>query len=131
MRLTNVYKGLLLSLALLLATSMFAGTISTKGSLQVLDTVSLSGTQLAPGQYSVKWDGKGPNVEISIMQGHKVVATTSARIIDLSESASSDSLLTTKAADGSKSVSEIRFGGKKYALEIGQESANAADGAGK
>lgn len=125
MKLTNISKGLLLGLALLLSTSVFASNVSNKGTLQIADRVTVSGTQLSPGSYSVKWEGKGPSVEVSILQGHKVVATTQARVVDLTQSPSSDSALTTQNADGSKSLSEIRFGGKKYTLQIGQESASA------
>jgi len=131
MKFASISKGLLLGLALLLATSVFASNASNKGSLQVTDPVTVSGTQLSPGDYSVKWEGKGPNVEVSILQGRKVVATTQARVVDLTQSPKSDSVLTTQNADGSKSLSEIRFGGKKYTLQIGQESANADGGASK
>jgi len=83
MKFANVSKGLLLGLALLLATSVFAAT--NKGSMQLVDPVTVSGKQLPAGDYSVKWDGSGPNVELSILKGNKVVATTPARLIDLSQ----------------------------------------------
>jgi len=123
----NISKGLWLGLALLLATSVFAANTTTKGSLQVIDPVTVSGTQLSPGDYSVKWEGKGPDVEVSILQGRKVVATTTARVVDLPQSPNNDSVVTTQNADGSKSLSEIRFGGKKYSLQVGQEAANNAE----
>ena len=72
----NVY-----GLALLLATSVFAAT--NKGSMQLQDPVTVSGKQLRAGDYSVKWDGSGPNVELSILKGNKVVATTPARLLIL------------------------------------------------
>lgn len=122
MKLSKTYKALLLGLTLLLATSAFA---ASKGSLQVNDKLSVSGKQLAPGDYTVKWEGNGPSVELSILQGRTVVATVPARLIDLSRSADSNAAVVKQNADGSRSLSEIRFGGKKYALAIGQESAQA------
>jgi len=125
MKFAKFSKGLLLGLALVLATAAFAA--SNKGSLQVVDPVTVSGKQLRPGDYSVKWDGSGPNVELSIMQGKKVVATTPARLIDLNQTPNSNSAVVKTNDDGSKALSEIHFGGKKYALAIGQETA-AMDG---
>jgi len=128
MKFANVSKGLLLvGLALLLATSAFAA--SNKGSMQLLDTVTVSGKPLPAGDYSVKWDGTGPNVELNILQGSKVVATTPARLIDLSQKPNSDAAIVQRNDDGSKSLTEIHFGGKKYALAIGNETASM-DGSG-
>ena len=69
MSVSKISKGLLLGLALLLATSGFA---ANKGSLQVDDPVTVNGKQLAAGEYTVKWDGAGPNVELNIMKGKNV-----------------------------------------------------------
>src|SRR6202521_6219959 len=76
MKFQSICKSLLLGLALLLATSAFAA--ANKGSLQLPSTVTVSGTQLSAGDYSVKWDGNGPTVELNILQGSKVVATPPA-----------------------------------------------------
>jgi hypothetical protein len=127
MKFANISKGLLLGLALLLATSAFAA--ANKGSVQFLSPVTVSGKQLPAGDYSVKWDGNGPNVELNILQGNKVVATTPARLIDLSQKPDSDAAVVRSNADGSRSLSEIHFGGKKYALAVGSESASM-DGSG-
>jgi hypothetical protein len=127
MKFQNVSKSLLLGLALLLATSAFAA--GNKGSMQLLDPVNVSGKQLPAGDYSVKWDGSGPNVEVNIMKGNKVVATTPARLIDLSTKPERDSAVVRNNDDGSRSLAEIHFSGKTYGLAIGSESASM-DGSG-
>ena len=127
MKFANVSKGLLLGLTLLLATSVFAA--SNKGSMQLLDPVTVSGKQLPAGDYSVKWDGTGPNVELNILRNNKVVATTPARLIDLNQKVNGDAAVLKNNDDGSKTLTEIRFGGRKYALAIGQETASM-DGSG-
>jgi hypothetical protein len=119
MNASRISKGLLLGLALTLAVSAFA---ANKGSLQVNDLVSVSGSQLAKGSYTVKWDGNGPDVQLNILQGNKVVATTPAKLVALNQSANESSAVVRLNSDGSRSLSEIRFGGKKYALHIGAES---------
>lgn len=126
MKASKMFQGLLLGLALLLATSAFA---ANKGSLQVSDPVTVSGKQLAAGDYTVKWEGNGPSVELNILQGNRVVATAPARLIDLNRSSDNNAAVTKLNGDGSKALSEIRFSGKKYALAIGEESAKAEAGA--
>jgi hypothetical protein len=122
MKFQSFSKSMLMGLALLLATSAFAA--ANKGSVQFLDPVTISGKQVPAGDYSVKWDGNGPNVELNILKGSKVVATTPARLVDLSDKSNNDAALVKKNDDGSKSLSEIRFGGKKYALAIGSETSS-------
>jgi len=118
----KVTKSLVLGLAVLLATSAFA---ANKGSLQVQEPISVNGQQLAPGDYKVQWDGSGPNVELSIMQGKKVVTKVPAHVVDLSSASNADAAVVKNNADGSKSLSEVRFGGKKYAIAVGEEAAKA------
>ena len=128
MKFANISKGLLAGLTLLLATSVFAAnTHNNKGSLQLQNSVTVSGKTVPAGDYSVKWEGTGSNVQLNILQGSKVVASTSARIVDLDQSSSSDSTVLKSNGDGSKSLAEIRFGGKKYAIAL-DESASAEMG---
>jgi hypothetical protein len=125
MKASKISKGLLLGLALLLATSVFA---INKGSLQVSDPVTVNGKQIGAGEYTVKWEGNGPDVELNILHGKNVVATVPARMVDLDRAPSRDSAVTVVNPDGHKSLNEIRFSGKKYALAIGAESAKAESG---
>ncbi len=122
MSVSKISKGLLLGLALLLATSGFA---ANKGSFQVNDPVTINGKQLASGTYGVTWDGPGPNVELNILKGKNVVATVPAHMLDLEQSPVRDSVVTNTNSDGHKSLSEIRFSGKKYAFAVNNESAKA------
>jgi hypothetical protein len=113
----------LVAVALLLTTAAFA---ANKESLKVFDPVQVSGTQLPAGNYTVTWEGTGPSVDVTITRGKDVVAKTSARLQDLPKAPSRTGLVTKRNADGTRSLSEIQFGGKKYALEIG-ETTNQAD----
>ncbi len=124
MKFANGLKGLLLGLALLLAASAWA---SNKGSIEITDNVSVGGQQLKAGDYSLRWEGNGANVELSILKGNKVVATTPAHLMDVTQSAGRDMVLTKTNADGSKSLSQIQLAGKRFAIEIGQESASGGD----
>jgi hypothetical protein len=115
MKLNNLAKAVVLGLAVLLASSAFA---INKGSLQVRETVEVNGQQLPAGDYQVRWDGTGANVEVSFMQGKKEVAKTSAKVLALDKPYGYDSAVVEH--DGGKAaISEVRFAGKKYALAIG------------
>jgi uncharacterized protein YcnI len=120
MKLSHAAKSIVLGLALVLATSAFAGN---KGSLKVQEPITVSGQQVPAGDYKVSWEGTGSNVEVSILQGSKVVAKTSGRIVEMSQSSQYDSAVVRKNSDGSRALSEIRFSGKKQALAIGEAAA--------
>lgn len=114
---------LVLASAILLASTALA---ANKGSLNLSEPVNISGTQLKAGSYSVRWEGNGPNVELKIMRGKQVVASSPARLVELSSSANNDAAVFKNNGDGSRSLSEIRFYGKKQALAIGSESADSS-----
>jgi hypothetical protein len=110
---------------LLLTVSGFAASDAHKGTLQVFDAVQVNGKQLPAGEYQVKWEGNGPNVEATIIKSGKVVTTLPAHVVDLPEKAPTDTSVVSKNTDGSRSLTQIRFGGKKFALAVGEESARA------
>ena len=87
MKFATVSKSLVMALALLLASSAFA---ATKGSLQIGNPVTVNGTTLKPGDYKVQWEGSGPNVEVSILQGKNVVAKAPAHVVDLPAASPND-----------------------------------------
>lgn len=117
-------KSMILALALLLATSAFAGD-SHKAALQTFDTVQVSGKQLPAGEYQLKWEGNGPDVQLNILKNNKVVATTAAKVVELDQKNDGDAALVNKAADGSRQLTGVRFAGKKYALAISEGTAQA------
>ncbi|HTZ98445.1 MAG TPA: hypothetical protein VMB18_18730 [Terriglobales bacterium] len=124
MKFGNLYKSLLLGLTLLLAVGAFA---ANKGSMQILDPVNVNGKTLPAGEYSLQWDGTGQNVQVSILRGKKVVATAPAHVVGLDKSSQANEALV-KNTDGSRSLSEVRFEGKKYALQIGEAGGMAEAG---
>jgi hypothetical protein len=123
----SVLKILVLGAALLLASSAFAGTKS----LQINHPVTVNGTELKPGEYKFEWQGSGPNVELSIMKGNKVVAKTAAHVVELATPADYDAAITRKTDNGSESLSGLRFQGKKLSLELGEASDGMQPGSSK
>jgi hypothetical protein len=127
MKTQKIFKGVILGMALLMTVSAFAAS-ANKGSLQLMDSVTLNGKQLAAGEYSLQWDGSGNNVQLSVMQGKKLVVTTPAQLINLEKSPSNGAAIIKSNTDGTKALAEVRFGGKKYALAIGGDSAQPEPG---
>ena len=110
MNASKISKGLLLGLTLLLATSVFA---ANKGSLQVSDPVTVNGKQIGAGDYTVKWEGNGPNVELNILRGKNVVATVPARMVDLDRVPSRDSAVTVRQSGRPQITERDPLFGKK------------------
>jgi hypothetical protein len=125
MKLSLNSKLITLALALLLATSAFAASDAHKGNLQVFDPVQVNGKQLSAGEYQLKWEGKGPDVQLNIMKGGKVVASSQAKVVDLEQKSNGDAAIVSNNTDGSRSLNQIRFGGKKYALSLNGETSQA------
>jgi hypothetical protein len=125
MHASKVTKNLLLGLTLFLAASAFA---ANKGPLQITDNTSVGGKQLKPGDYTVTWDGDGPNVQLNIMKGNKLVFTVPAHVVTTDQPTSRNSIVATQDGNGTKTLSEIRFSGKKYTLEIGENMGGSQTG---
>jgi hypothetical protein len=105
----------------LLATGAFA---SNKGSLHVEEAVQVNGQQLPAGDYQLRWDGTGSEVQLSFMQGKKEVAKAPAKVIDLDKAFRYDSAVVDRTSGAS--LSQVRFAGKKFALAIGGEGSSAS-----
>jgi hypothetical protein len=119
MKFATVSKSIILGLALVLASSAFA---ATKRNLQLTDSLTVNGTTLKPGDYQFQWEGSGPNVELSILRGKNVVAKVPAHVVELQAAASNDAAVTHTNDSGPRSLTGVRFGGKKFALELGEAS---------
>ena len=128
MKFATVTKSLVVGLALTLASSAFA---ASRANLTLNNPTSINGTSLKAGEYKLQWDGNGPNVEVSIMQGKKVVAKVPAKVVDLNQSSANDAALLKQNSDGTTTLAGARFQGKKFALELGEASDGMQAGSSK
>jgi len=65
-------------LAFLLTSVSFAADNSKH--LTIGTAAQVGNTTLQPGDYTVKWDGSGSNVNVTILQGKKTVASAPAKL---------------------------------------------------
>jgi hypothetical protein len=49
-------------------------------SVDIPATVQVGGTQLKPGNYKVKWEGAGPDIQVTFLLDGKTVATAPATL---------------------------------------------------
>jgi hypothetical protein len=115
-------KGLFFGASLLLASAAVAGE---KASVKVYEDVKLNGKTITAGKYDLAWEGTGSNVQVSITRGKEVVATLPAQVETSQSASATTGYSTRKEGDGSKSVTNFFFAGKKYTLNLNQQEATA------
>lgn len=117
----------------LVAVVLFAGmafAAANKGSLQLQHPTNVAGKQLASGDYSLRWDGTGDQVDLKIYSGKNVVASVPARMVKMDRPSANNSAVLNTNADGSYSLSQVRFGHKDYALDIVNDGGAGASASG-
>lgn len=114
--LSDISKAVFLTTLVLVASSTFA---ASKGPLNLQHDTNVAGKALQTGTYTVSWEGTGDQVELKIFKGKNLIMSVPASVIQLSSSPENDSAVVSQGSDGTRSLSQIRFSGKKSALQIG------------
>jgi hypothetical protein len=109
------YSAVLALVAFCLSLSAFAKD-RNEGKFTLADPASIGSTQLRPGDYKATWEGTGSDVQVKILQGKNVVATTSAKLVD---NPTHQDSVTVKGEPGARSIDEIDFGGPRKSLVFG------------
>jgi hypothetical protein len=100
---------------MLLTANAFA---ADKGSMQVKSPVMVGETQLPAGDYTVQWEGTGPDLELTIKRGRKVKATVPARLVPENSAFDQNATIIRVESDGSRKLIAIRLSGKRFTLQI-------------
>ena len=109
------FGALALAAAVVLSMGAFAKD-KNEGKFTLTNPAQIGSTQLKPGDYKAVWEGTGSDVQVKILQGKDVVATTSAKLVDKQNTSDS---VTLGGADNVKTVDEIDFARAKKALVFG------------
>ncbi len=96
-----------------------ADSASHKGHLSIDRAVVVGNQPLAPGEYQLRWQEHGNTADVSIVEGNKVLVTTTAQVVTLPSKADGD--ITDTRADGAGRIAlvETRFSGQEHALRFG------------
>ena len=121
MKSRKIYSSLLLGAALLVAANAFA---AEKETVETREAMTVNGTSLPAGKYTVTWEGSGPSVELAFHKGKNVVATVPAHLVNIKTAGSAGFVI--NRDKGSVELTQIRPEGKKYVLTIGGESVQTA-----
>jgi hypothetical protein len=112
------------------ASLLFAGAAlaanATQGKLHLYEAVSIQGKQLQPGNYKVEWNGKGPDVQLTILNGKETVATLPAKVVPTNNKNAEDGYSAAKQPDGSTDLQTIFFHGTAFEIQVSQQAVNSA-----
>jgi hypothetical protein len=72
---------------------------------------SLNGTQLPAGQYKISWERHSPEASVAFALGKNLVTTAAATWVERNVRYPANEVVYSTAADGSRTILEIRFAG--------------------
>lgn len=101
---------------LVLALTATAFAANGAATVKLFSAAQLNGKSLAAGEYKVKWDSHSPEADVTFLQGKTAVATAHARLVDRDQASPENVVVTHANSDGSETIVEIRFEGKKSVL---------------
>ena len=120
----------LAAVVLMLPLSALAAS-KNSSNVEIPDKVVVNGKQIQPGTYKVEWNGTGPNVEVSILQGHKTVAQAPARLVN--GTYEQQAIVTHQNNSGANVLDQIQLKNKELDLSAssgGNSGANPAANSG-
>jgi hypothetical protein len=69
------------------------------------DPIVVAGTQLKPGDYTVRWSGAGSDVQVQFMQGKKELVSAPAKLVNKHHNTSP--MILTDSANGAVTLKEL------------------------
>jgi hypothetical protein len=113
------YTALLSTLALVFSLNCFARS-NNERSVTISDPVQVGSTQLKPGTYKVEWQGTGPAVQVSFLQGNKTLATVPGMLKTNDDQVTRDAIVTDTTSSHGSTLKEIDFHRQKEAVVFDQ-----------
>jgi hypothetical protein len=89
--------------------------------ISLSDSVQVGATDLKPGDYTLQWDGDGPEVQVKVLKGKNVVATVPAKLAQ--GTSGYVNAITTRTVGNVKTLDEVDFAGGKQSLVFGEAGA--------
>ncbi len=90
-----------------------------EGNFTLSSPAQVGSTQLQPGDYKATWDGSGSDVQVKILQGKNVVATTSAKLVQKEQPAPYSAVTLSNPSNGTATLNELSFNKRKESLVFG------------
>ena len=102
---------------LLLSLGAFAKD-KDSGNFDLTQTAKVGSTVLHPGHYKAEWTGPENNLNVSIIEHGKTVATTKGKLETLPQAAPYGAVTIRTHKDQSKRLEEIQFNNRRNALQL-------------
>jgi hypothetical protein len=100
--------------ALFLVTAAFAGDTAVKFS----SPTTVNGTKVAAGEYILRYEIKGNTADVKIMQSQKVIASTTATVVENKDKSRYTGVVREQKADGTSALREIQFADQKQVIRF-------------
>lgn len=104
---------LTLTLALVASAAAFA---DGSRKLVLRYDMTLKGTPLAQGEYTVSWVNHSLEATVTLAKKNNAVATVQGRLVDPGRKFTQNAVLFDEAADGTRIIREIRLAGSSQAI---------------
>lgn len=96
--------------------AMSAVAAQNSGKFTLPSAAQLNGKSLAAGEYKVRWEGQGSDVQVTISQGKQTIATVPAKLVERNEKAARNAVVLDSSGGGAGSIVEVQLAGKQAAL---------------
>jgi YD repeat-containing protein len=83
----------------------------------------LNGTTINPGSYKLSYTTSGSTTEVNVLQGKKTIASATGEMVEIQTAPQHDSVISKMNPDGTRTIYEIQFAGKKQAIRFNNEPA--------
>ena len=93
---------------------------TNQGDISLGSTAQIGSQQLRPGDYTVRWEGTGPSVQVTILRGKKVVATETATLKQGKPPSGHDEVDMRQQDNGTETIERIDFAKRGVSLVFGE-----------
>ncbi|MGH9556097.1 MAG: hypothetical protein ACRD2Y_09785 [Terriglobales bacterium] len=107
-------------MAVLIALTLSLGAAAGNGkaTITIADGVSLNGKTLAAGEYKVKWERRSAEADVTFSQGKQAITTVRGKFVEREKPSPYTAVVTKPNGDGTRTITELRFEGKKEVLVL-------------
>ena len=109
------YLALTFTIAVLLPLVALAAD-KNQGTISLGSPAQIGSQQIKAGDYRVEWEGSGPSVQVRILRGNKVVATSPANLVEQPAPPPRDQVVLTVQENGTRAVQQIDIAKRKVSL---------------
>ena len=101
---------------LLAAAPILAETTSGSGNFGVTTKILTAGTEINPGEYSVKWKSNSPEATVTFITEGKAPIVVKGKIVMGDKKYDWNSIMIEKDSSGHDVLKALQFGGKKISI---------------